>query len=469
MRTPSALIWLRGEPFKHIPRGPALLACEIFYTQPCKFEYSRSGTGSRFTLSKRLTIIQAMVFTTSQAIRHWITPFHGSEKPSMSGAKRPLSRPASPVICALLATLWLSGVGPDAVAQQPVFNETDPNLADSTFERFAPSAEAGDPEMQHFLGYMYFYGEGVELDLDKAHYWFHEAADEGDLKSMRNLGLFHSTGVPGIPREYYDPKEANLWFSLATAGTREAQSSSVAIANYQNFLAADIENLLATTPRHEIGKTVYVTYCAGCHGFDGHSSYPLAPSFALGDSLEQTDTSLLRNIGRALNERPHPVDDIPRPVLLATLAYIRNDLYGKLTPTPLSASLLATPSASPKVDREQIRLGEKTYLQFCGGCHGFNGISAYVNSPSFALGERMNKSDEELASSIRNGLGDMPSWENMLRPAQIDALVSFVRTFEQIYASGIDNRLRADPSLFFSFTPKSRSGRGEPLDLSPGN
>ena len=45
----------------------------------------------------------------------------------------------------------------------------------------------------------------------------------------------------------------------------------------------------------------------------------------------------------------------------------------------------------------------------------------------------------------------------------------FLRNFEQIYASGIDNRLRADPSLFFSFTPKSRSGRGEPLDLSPGN
>jgi hypothetical protein len=81
----------------------------------------------------------------------------------------------------------------------------------------------------------------------------------------------------------------------------------------------------------------------------------------------------------------------------------------------------------------------------------------------------MDKSDEELASSIRNGIGDMPSWENMLRPAQIDALVSFVRTFEQTYASGIDNRLRADPSLFFSFTPKSRSGRGEPLDLSPRN
>jgi len=380
-----------------------------------------------------------------------------------------LPRPALPVICALLAILWTNLAGSDAVAQQPVLSETDGIPPESTFERFAPLAEAGDPEVQHFLGYMYFYGEGVDLDFDKAHYWFHMAAEEGELKSMRNLGLFHARAIHGIPRKYYDPQEANLWFSLATANARDAQRSSVAIANYQNFLATDTGELMKSTPQHEIGKTVYVTFCAGCHGFDGHSSYPLAPSFALGESLEKTDALLLRNIGRALNERPHPVDDIPRPALLATLGYIRNELYAKSTPPQLSASLLVTPSARPVADRTQIRLGEKIYLQFCGGCHGFNGISAYVNSPSFALGERMHKSDEELASSIRNGRGEMPSWEFMMKPPEIDALVSFVRTFEQAYASGIDNRLRPDPDHFFRFTPISRRGPGQFHNLPTGN
>ncbi len=401
-----------------------------------------------------------MVFTTSQAFRHWETPFHGSEKPTLSGGKRPLSRPAPPVICALLATLWLSGVGPDAVAQQPVFNETDANLAESTFERFAPVAEAGDPEMQHFLGYMYFYGEGVVMDLDMAHYWFHLAAEQGEPKSMRNLGLFHARGVNGIPEHYYDPKEANLWFSLATANSPDQQPSPAATASHQDFLATDTDELLKSTPRQQIGRAVYTNFCAGCHGLDGNSSYPLAPSFTLGESLEKSDALLLMNIGRALNERPHSVGDIPRPALLATLGYIRNELYGKSTPTPLSASLLATPSDLPTIDRAQTKIGEKIYLQFCGGCHGFNGISDYVYSPSFALGERMDKSDEELASSIRNGIGDMPSWEEMLKPAQIEALVSFVRSFEQTYAAGIGNRLRPDPDQFFSFTPKSRLGSG---------
>ncbi|MDH3538281.1 MAG: c-type cytochrome [Gammaproteobacteria bacterium] len=372
-----------------------------------------------------------------------------------------MSRPTLPVTRALLIALWLASAGPVALAQQPVLNETDTILPETTFERFAPLAEAGDPEVQHFLGYMYFYGEGVELDLDKAHYWFHIAAEEGELKSMRNLGLFHARGIHGIPRKYYDPREANLWFSLAAANAHDGQRSSVAIANYENFLAEDTGKLLKSTPPHEIGKTVYATFCAGCHGFDGHSSYPLAPSFALGESLDKTDALLVRNIGRPLNDRPHPVDDIPRSTLFATLGYIRNELSAKSTPTQLSASLLVTQSAPPGIDRKQVKLGETIYLKICGGCHGFNGISTYVNSPSFALGERMHKSDAELASSIRNGRGEMPSWEFMLKPPEIDALVSFVRTFEQAYASGIDNRLRPVPDRYFRFTPKSRLGPGD--------
>jgi mono/diheme cytochrome c family protein len=74
----------------------------------------------------------------------------------------------------------------------------------------------------------------------------------------------------------------------------------------------------------------------------------------------------------------------------------------------------ARQEASPVGD--QAVSGEKIYLQFCGGCHGFNGIAWYVNSPSFALRERLEKSDVELTNSIKNGLGAMPAWEYMLGP-----------------------------------------------------
>ena len=53
-----------------------------------------------------------------------------------------------------------------------------------------------------------------------------------------------------------------------------------------------------------------------------------------------------------------------------------------------------------KRKRYLTQVGEKLYITFCAGCHGFNDIAYYVNSPSFALGERLQKSDHELQKSI---------------------------------------------------------------------
>jgi len=109
-------------------------------------------------------------------------------------------------------------------------------------------------------------------------------------------------------------------------------------------------------------------------------------------------------------------------------------------------------------DAGQLALGENIYLAFCGGCHGFNGIAWYVNSPSFALRERMSKSDAVLKNSIRNGLGVMPAWENMLKPGQVDALVKFIRTLAQSYEGGILGELRRPPE-FLRFRPLGETGQ----------
>ena len=369
--------------------------------------------------------------------------------------------PVLPAILLLLGCLGLNLSALEARAQNAAPGAIK-DLPTTTYERLLPLAETGDPEAMHLLGYMYFYGEGVELDYNKAHEWFHLAAEEGEPKSMRNLGLYHAHAISRIPARFYDPREANLWFSLAATASTDKQVSSAAGASYERFLGTDRNGLLDSVPPDELGKTVYTAYCAGCHGFDGHSSFNHAPSFALGENLQKSDAQLLTSIGRTLNPWPHRLDGIPRHARQAALAYIRGELAGKPTRVGLSASLLPTaPStASRGQDRKQILLGAEIYPRFCGGCHGFNGISTYVNSPSFALGERLHKSDDELAASIRNGLGEMPSWEFMLQPAEIEALVSYVRSFEQILQQGIGNSLSPDPEKFFRFTPRSLLGTG---------
>ena len=44
------------------------------------------------------------------------------------------------------------------------------------------------------------------------------------------------------------------------------------------------------------GRTIYDTYCVGCHGEAGNSIDPTIPNFANGDRLFQMDSQLLESI-----------------------------------------------------------------------------------------------------------------------------------------------------------------------------
>ena len=97
--------------------------------------------------------------------------------------------------------------------------------------------------------------------------------------------------------------------------------------------------------------------------------------------------------------------------------------------------------------------GEDVFATFCAGCHGLNGVAAYVDSPSFALGERMDKTDSALLHSIVNGRGLMPDWGNKLAQEDLVAVLAFVRTLQQDYRDGIGRGLRPAPGRYFLFGP----------------
>jgi mono/diheme cytochrome c family protein len=226
---------------------------------------------------------------------------------------------------------------------------------------------------------------------------------------------------------------------------------------------------LHVTEKRQIGETVYVTFCAGCHGFDGYASYPNAPSFALGEALQRSDSALIASILDGKDTMPAWRNNLSPELARATISYIRTNLDGNTAGITRAQQQPSSTQQTAGLEGTQVEIGGKLYLRFCGGCHGFNGIAWYVNSPSFALNERMNKRDQELANSIRNGRGEMPSWEFMLKPEQIDALVLFIRTLSNAYENGIASKLRSAPELFFRFRPRGviapeQSG-GHPLDF----
>lgn len=72
----------------------------------------------------------------------------------------------------------------------------------------------GDLEAQNELAYLYFTGNEVERDYEKAHYWFKQAAEKGYPLAQYNIGILWYTGN-GVPT--MDSVKAYAWFSLAAA------------------------------------------------------------------------------------------------------------------------------------------------------------------------------------------------------------------------------------------------------------
>lgn len=99
----------------------------------------------------------------------------------------------------------------------------------------------------------------------------------------------------------------------------------------------------------------------------------------------------------------------------------------------------------------QVTRGQARYEELCAGCHGLNGVARYVVSPSFAIGERMDKPDEKLLQSIADGLGNMPSWREKLGDDERRQILAYVRTFEERFTKGIALTLRDTPERYFMF------------------
>lgn len=100
----------------------------------------------------------------------------------------------------------------------------------------------------------------------------------------------------------------------------------------------------------------------------------------------------------------------------------------------LIAALLAAPLAA---GAEEID-AEKLYLKHCKNCHGADGkaetkMGKKHDIDSFAdAGWQQRHSDEKIRTAIASGKEGtkMKAYEKKLSPAEIDALVKFVRTFD---------------------------------------
>jgi TPR repeat protein len=76
---------------------------------------------------------------------------------------------------------------------------------------FQKAAVAGNTEAQRRLGFMYYHGEGVAQDNERAVILFETSANAGDALSASNLGMMYEHGM-GVAQ---DDARATFWYRKA--------------------------------------------------------------------------------------------------------------------------------------------------------------------------------------------------------------------------------------------------------------
>ncbi len=85
---------------------------------------------------------------------------------------------------------------------------------------FLTLAKSGDIDSQVMLGSMYLDGMGVEVDHEKAFYWFSKAAIQNDSEAQYLLGFMYENGL-GLDIDY--AQAAKLYEKSSEAGDILAQ------------------------------------------------------------------------------------------------------------------------------------------------------------------------------------------------------------------------------------------------------
>ena len=73
------------------------------------------------------------------------------------------------------------------------------------------SAEAGNPDAQINLAYLYESGQGAQRDPVRAFHWYLKAAEQGHADAQYQVGLMYELGQ-GVDK---DIGEAELWYQRA--------------------------------------------------------------------------------------------------------------------------------------------------------------------------------------------------------------------------------------------------------------
>lgn len=78
-------------------------------------------------------------------------------------------------------------------------------------EWYLKAAENGDPQANYYVGIMYYYGEGAEMNKSEAYKWYMKATYKGNVDAMEAIGMQYHSGQ-GVAQDY---EKALYWYEKA--------------------------------------------------------------------------------------------------------------------------------------------------------------------------------------------------------------------------------------------------------------
>lgn len=92
----------------------------------------------------------------------------------------------------------------------------------------------------------------------------------------------------------------------------------------------------------------------------------------------------------------------------------------------LVALALAPSALAQDLDETQLR-GRQVFAQWCGICHLKPALGVKTYGPPLNKASA-GGSDELMRAFIQNGSERMPAFKHTLKPAEIDAIIAYLRT-----------------------------------------
>ncbi len=188
-------------------------------------------------------------------------------------------------------------------------------------------------------------------------------------------------------------------------------------------LEAVSESLAAE--RVELGKEIYASQCAACHGANGEGGVgpALNNKQLLKNTLDEIFFSVIRS-GIPSTQMPAWSVDFGGPLtdedVKDVVAYMRS-----WEPT--------APEIKPQVFEPDATRGALLFTSTCAICHGENGTGT-DRAPALNDPQRLNALDNDwYRATIRNGrpAKGMPTWGTVLSPNQIDDLLALISAWRE--------------------------------------